>query len=271
MRGVGYNIGALALRQTNTGAAGAPFSPLDYGPSVFFDPRKTGSLFQDSAASSAVTGDGQPVGMWKDQTPNGNDLMQTNAAARPMFHNNGTDQWIETDGVNDALITAPVFDLAHPTTMILGYQMLSTSGNSRVNLAEISWTSTNGMSLGARPSVDRLQYYSRLSAKGVPATRIVAPVVVGGHTRHVVTMQSVPGNVTARLDGQTVFDAPQAWGTQSIAAKPLRVGVGYVTSSISGAFRIFGLQVWGQGTAQPSLAQIEVLENWMADQMGISI
>ncbi len=270
MMGLGYDIPALAMRRA-TAAAPAPFSPLSLAPSVFFDPSQVEGLFQDEAGTAPVTADNQPVGLWHDLSATGQNLSQAVSAARPTYRTDGTFHWIEADGVDDGLKTAPVFTVGNPLTMVLGYQMLSTSGTARVNIAEISQSSTNGMSVGVRPNIDRLQYYSRMSQHGVSSTNVASPTVWGNHDRHVVTVQATAGQVTVRLDGTTVIDTAQNLTVQSIAAQPLRVGMGVLTASIPGAFRLFGLQVWALDAPQPGASEIGALEAWLAARMGVSL
>lgn len=266
MMGLGYDIPALALRRPS-GSTPTPFSPLDFSPTVFFDPSRIDGLFQDQAGTLAVTADSQPVGLWKDLSSNGHDLSQAISAARPTYRTDGTTHWVEADGVDDGLLTAAAFDVKNPVTMVLGYQMLSTSGTARVNIAEISHSSTNGMSAGVRPNIDRFQFYSRMAQQGVSATNVAAPSVWGNHERNVVTVQATAGHITARLNGVVVIDTSQNLTTQFIGLHPLRVGLGVVTGSIPGAFRLFGLQVWTAAATQPDLAQIAELEAWLATQM----
>lgn len=268
MMGLGYSIPALALRRPADIGSG-PFSPLRISPGAFFDPVRLDSLFQDTVGATPVTGNAQPVGRWGDLSNNGNDLFQATASARPVYRTDGVYHWIEMDGIDDGLVTSPVFNVQNPVTIILGYQMISTLGTSRVNLAEISKTSTNGMSVGVRPNIDRLQYYSRMSQLGVPTTNVASPSIWGGHQKHVVSVQMTAGHVMARLDGNPVINTTQAMALQSIESQPLRVGVGMVTGSIAGSFRLFGLQFWPSDSAQPTVDQLSQLEGWLADRMGI--
>ncbi len=270
MMGLGYDIPALALRRTRR-AGPAPFSPLSTAPSALFDPANAGTLFQDSTGATPVTADGQPLGLWRDLSANENDLSQSVSAARPTYRTDGTFHWLETDGIDDGLATLPVFKVGNPVTMVVGYQMLSTVGTARVNLAEISKTSTNGMSIGVRPNIDRLQYYSRMAQHGVSASNVVSPSVWGGHDKHVISVQATPGHVAARLDGAPIIDKAQNLTSQEIANQPLRVGLGVVTGSIPGAFRLFGLQVWASESIQPDAQTIVALEQWMASRMGVSL
>lgn len=270
MMGLGYSIPALALRRP-ADAGPAPFSPRQVAPGAFFDPARAETLFQDETGTTPVTADAQPIGRWNDLSDHGHDLFQTVSTARPVYRTDGVFHWVEMDGVDDGLVTLPVFNVQNPFTLILGYQMISTAGTSRVNLAEISKTSTNGMSVGIRPNIDRLQYYSRMSQHGVPTTNAVSPSVWGQHAKHVVTVQATDGQIKARLDGAMVIDTAQALTTQNIPAQPLRVGVGMVTGSIPGAFRLFGLQLWPSGSTQPTLGQLANLEAWMAEKMGVAL
>ena len=270
MMGLGYDIPALALRR-RVSSAPAPFSPASLSPSMFFDPSQVAALYQDDGGTLAVTSDNEPVGLWQDLSPNGHDLSQAISAARPTYRTDGSFHWIESDGVDDGLMTAPVFDVKNPVTMVLGYQMLSTSGTARVNIAEISKTSTNGMSVGVRPNIDRLQFYSRMSQHGVSASNVASPTIWGQHEKHVVTLQAASGHVTVRLDGTPVIDTAQNLTQQSIPAQPLRVGLGLVTASIPGAFRLFGLQVWASNAIQPTASQIDELETWLGAKMGVSL
>ena len=270
MMGLGYEIPAVAMRR-QAGSGPAPFSPLALSPSAYFDPARLETLFQDQTGSLAVTADGQPLGLWQDLSDVANDLSQPISAARPTYRTDGSDHWIEMDGVDDGLKTADIFDVENPVTMVLGYQMLSTSGTSRINMAEISKTSTNGMSIGARPNIDRLQYYSRMSQHGVSASNLASPSIWGGHTRHVVSLRAISGHVTVRMDGVPVIDTTQLLTSQSVVSQPLRVGLGKVTGSIPGAFRLYGLQVWASQVTQPNIAQLELLEQWMADRIGVTL
>lgn len=47
------------------------------------------SLFQDSAGTIPVTANGQRVGLWRDQSGNGNDVLQATDDNRPYFHSDG--------------------------------------------------------------------------------------------------------------------------------------------------------------------------------------
>lgn len=269
MMGFGLDIPTVATQRRAGPSGSAPFSPLDVSPTVFLDPSNLSSLYQDAGGGIPVSTDGQPVGLVQDQSNNGVDVSQATSAARPTYRTDGTLHWLETDGVDDTLVSAPVLDVANPVTMVIGYQIITATGSSRVNLAEISKSPTNGISAGIRPGIDRFQYYSRLSDEGVSATNL-AGTTWGGHTPHVITVLATSGNIEARLDGNVVLNTSQNLTSQSVSNQPLRVGLGAVTASIPGAFKLFGLQVWSAGSTQPTAIELAELESWMAAKMGVS-
>lgn len=270
MLGLGFEIPTVALQSAGPSSP-EPFSPLQLAPSAMFDPVNTAQLFQDDAGTTAVTADDQPVGLWQDATANGLDLSQAVNSARPSYRTDGTFHWIEMDGVDDSMISASMLRIGNPTTMIIGYQTLSTVGTGRINFAEISKTGINAMSIGARPSLDRLQYLSRLDEQGVGNTHVSAQSPYGGYAKHVATLQATSGQVVVRMDGSVVLSTTQNLTTEFIDAQPLRVGLGVSAASMPGAFRLFGLQVWNDPATQPDAAQIDQLESWMADRMGVTL
>lgn len=268
---LGFELPAVALRSAGSSPSPGPFTPLQLAPSAMFDPGNTALLYQDDAGTTSVTADNQPVGLWQDETPNGLDLSQTTSAERPSYRTDGTFHWIEMDGVDDGLISAPILRIGNPTTMVIGYQMLATEGTGRVNFAEISKNSINAMSIGSRPSIDRLQYLSRLSEKSVSISHVSAQPPYGGHQKRVVTLQATSGQVIIRMDGNVILNTTQNLTSEFTDAQPLRVGIGVSGASMPGAFRLFGLQVWNDPATQPDAAQIDQLESWMANRIGVTL
>lgn len=68
-----------------------------------YDPSDLSTLYQDSAGTTPVTADGDPVGRIEDLSGNGNHLTQATAAARPQYKTDGTLHWLAFDGVDDLL------------------------------------------------------------------------------------------------------------------------------------------------------------------------
>lgn len=77
--------------------------------------------FQDSAMTSPVVADGNPVGGWQDQSGNGNHLTQSSPTKRPAFKSgvqNGKPV-VRFDGVDDAVDKAFTIAVPQPTTIFL--------------------------------------------------------------------------------------------------------------------------------------------------------
>jgi len=75
---------------------------------AWYDPSDLTTLYQDSAGTTPVTADGDPVGRMEDKSGNGNHATQATSAARPVYRTDGTLHWLEFDGVDDSMIITGV-------------------------------------------------------------------------------------------------------------------------------------------------------------------
>ena len=95
------------------------FSPLSLpGLALWLDASDLGTLWQDSARTTAVAADADPVGAWDDKSGNARHVTQGTASKRPLYKTaiqNGRSV-IRYDGVDDFLFTASEFNLTQPTT-----------------------------------------------------------------------------------------------------------------------------------------------------------
>lgn len=62
------------------------------------------SLFQDSLGDVPVAYDGDPVGLMKDLSPNGNDAFQETDPERPIYRTDGEHHWLELDGATQSMV-----------------------------------------------------------------------------------------------------------------------------------------------------------------------
>jgi len=86
---------------------------------AWYDPSDISTLFMDAAGTVPVTADGDPVGMMKDKSGNGNHATQTLSASRPTYHANGVRRWITGDGIDDYLIMpGGLFDVTKSASII---------------------------------------------------------------------------------------------------------------------------------------------------------
>lgn len=72
---------------------------------IWLDPSDLSTMFKDSAGTQPVTADGDPVGLIRDKSGNGNHATQTVSAARPTYRTDGVLHWLQFDGVDDYLAT----------------------------------------------------------------------------------------------------------------------------------------------------------------------
>jgi hypothetical protein len=70
---------------------------------AWYDPSDLSTLWQDSARTTPVTADGQPVGAIDDKSGNGNHLIQNTTSLKPIYKTSGGLNWLKLDGVDDKL------------------------------------------------------------------------------------------------------------------------------------------------------------------------
>jgi len=102
-RGINSRIGRRG-QLLGSGAKFTPASLFSNGEQgAWYDPSDLNTLFQDSAGTTPVTSDGDPVGYMGDKSGNDNHATQATSAARPTYHTDGTLHWLEFDGVDDTM------------------------------------------------------------------------------------------------------------------------------------------------------------------------
>lgn len=76
----------------DSGGGGGGFT---YAPALILDPSDLSTLFQDSAGTTPVAADGDPVGRWNDKSGNGHDFIQATSGSRPAYRVSGGVHWID--------------------------------------------------------------------------------------------------------------------------------------------------------------------------------
>lgn len=89
-----------------------------------------GSIWQDTAGTTAAAVDGDPVGRVDDLSGNARHLLQSTAAARPVYRTSGGLHWLEFDGVDDRL-RVTWSSTAQPITRIGSLYQISWTLNDR--------------------------------------------------------------------------------------------------------------------------------------------
>lgn len=93
------------------GATPPAFSPTDIASLLWwYDPSDLSTLFQDSAGTTPVTADGDPVGRVLDKSGNGYHRIQPTSGSRLTYRTSGGLHWLEYGGVDDGMYTAATVD-----------------------------------------------------------------------------------------------------------------------------------------------------------------
>lgn len=97
-------------------AGSAPFDPASLFTGGYtggyYDASDLSTLWQDSARTTPVTADGDPVGAWDDKSGNGNHLTQATSGRRPLYKTSGGLHWLQFDGIDDSLATSGTVDFS---------------------------------------------------------------------------------------------------------------------------------------------------------------
>ncbi|MER8762902.1 hypothetical protein [Mesorhizobium sp. M0968] len=82
---------------------------------AWYDPSDLSSLWQDTAATTPVAADGDPVRRMNDKSGRGHNLTTASLAASPLYRTDGTYRWLEFDGVDDTMSSALTITLSLPS------------------------------------------------------------------------------------------------------------------------------------------------------------
>lgn len=96
---------------------------------IWLDPSDLSTMFKDSAGTQPVTANGDPVGLIRDKSGNGNHATQTVSASRPTYRTDGVLHWLDFDGVDDYLRVIFKQVIPQPFTVSLGVQVNAVTGN----------------------------------------------------------------------------------------------------------------------------------------------
>ena len=99
---------------------------------AMYDPSDLSTLFQDSAGTTPVTADSQPVGRMLDVSGNGNYARQFNEARRPLYRTNGALHWLELDGVDDFMLFSLPWGGALHANVYAGYLVIEDNSVGRM-------------------------------------------------------------------------------------------------------------------------------------------
>ena len=107
----------------------ASFNPSNVaGLSLWYDISDLSTLFQDSAGTTPVTSDGDPVGRINDKSGNGFYCSQSIVSAKPTYKTDGTYHWLLFDGGDFLDISNNLWSgaVSSDNTLVAGAQVTAT-------------------------------------------------------------------------------------------------------------------------------------------------
>lgn len=135
----------IAQRRTRGAVA---FSPTDItGLILWLDANTISTLWQDSARTTQVAADGDPVGAWDDRSASGYNFTQATSASRPTYRTGGINSLptLDFDGSDDCLEKSYVAGLNPAAlTHFLVVRVQGGAGNYRAPWGSIDGTVSKG-------------------------------------------------------------------------------------------------------------------------------
>ena len=231
---------------------------------AWYDPSDLSTMFQDSAGTTPVTADGQPVGLILDKSGRNNHASQATAAKRPLYKTSGGLHWLQFDGVDDALATGNIdWSITNQVSMFGGVQDIGKAG----------WRTAYGaISSGVVSGTFLLQMPNNgvnLSAIGYPTSAgSLNQATAARPDARIVTSQlfdySVAANqIKLRVDATQVAAASGSVQAAGFGNYPISMSVA-TAEGFNGS--IYSLIVLGRtATTQ----EITDTEQWAADKTGV--
>lgn len=123
-------VGALAVGGAGIVKPSSGFNPTQLaGLTLWYDISDISTLYQDSAGTTPVTADGDPVGLVQDKSGNGLDATAS-GSARPTYKTDGTYHWLLFNGSSSVLDIPNTYDGAvdSDNTSCFGVQTNASTG-----------------------------------------------------------------------------------------------------------------------------------------------
>lgn len=240
-----------AIYRALGGSAAPAFSPVSLFTGgytgVWYDPSDLSTLWQDSARTTPVTADGDPVGCIDDKSGNGKHLTQATAGKRPQYKTSSGLHWLEFDGVDDAFASASIDFTV--TDKISVFTATKFDGTGNYILCEFSANTTlnNGafeyLGLAGQPC-----FYGRGTALYGERTTAITAIHTASCAYDIAqatgALELIPRKDGATFSPRTV-DAGTTLGTGNFGNYPLYVG-GRAATSLYHNGRVYGLLIVGK-------------------------
>ena len=259
-------LGAIYISELATS-----FSPIDLFQNneqgAWYDPSDLTTMFQDSAGTTPITADGQPVGLILDKSGNNNHASQATAAARPLYKTSGGLHWLQFDGVDDGLATASIdFTVTPDISVFIGIRKLSDAIVGTV--FGVGDVNVNNGCLYIRAPGDIGTPTYRIGMKGpawaeanggiatAPVTNVITDIAQCATPRQELRINAVSSVVNTDNPAMPTF------GNLPIYIAETGSGTQYSNS------HIYSLIVLGR---QATTQEITDTETWVADKTGVTL
>lgn len=239
---------------------------------VWYDPSDFSTMFQDSAGTTPVTAVGDPVGKILDKSGNGKHATQATAASRPILRNDGTNYYLEFDGVDNSLATAAIdFSATDKITHHAGWTQSTASFGVVTELSNNPGPNAGTFSLAGYTAGEMFfvargtaALTAKFDAATLPKTRVSTGLLD-------IAQALAADEIVARVNGVVkpvlgYIDAGPA-GTGNFGNYPLYLGRrGGIQYPLSG--RIYSIVIRG---ALSDAAQIAAAEAYVAGKSGVTL
>lgn len=262
---------SLALTRIYGGSAG--FSPLSLfaggEQGAWYDPSDLSTMFQDSTGTTPVTAAGQPVGKILDKSGRGNHATQSTAAKRPLLQNDGVNNYLSFDGVDDALATANInFTSTDKMSVFIGVRKIDDTVRILSELSPAVVTNPGSFYLAAGTDSGFNAYSSLFRGAGAAGPSITAgtQIQTGTDTAVITTTHNIAGDLsTIRRNAVSGTNGVGDKGAGDVGNYPLYIGARAGASLLFNG-RIYNLILLGRlATTQ----EITDTETWVAGKTGI--
>lgn len=235
---------------------------------IWLDPQEFASLYQDSAATTAVTAAGDPVGYIRDRSGNGRHATQGTDAARPTYQVDSAGRaYLSFDGSGDGLVTAAIdLSAGDAITVVAAVRKLSDAAQGIVIESSATIVSNTGtFSMGAPAAAGALYGFR---SKGSTLVSIQAGTYTAPITNVVTGIADISADsVLLRVDGTQVQSSANDQGTGNYGNHAFYIGSrGGSGTYFSG--RIYQLLVKA-GVA--SADELRIMERLAALRCGVAL
>jgi len=232
---------------------------------AWYAPSDLSTLFQDSAGTTPVTADGQPVGLALDKSGNGNHASQATATARPLYRTDGTRHWLEFDGVDDSLSTAAFAWGSSQTYYGLGIRKNIDTAVGVFAEFSVSTITQNGSfamfhSNSATPSGFGVQGRGTARRDITATSGFPAPISVVSSAQIDLTLNTGGFRLNGGQVGSTTAYGGGAFGTHAF----------YLGSRAGTSFYLNG-RIYGAilRNVLPTAGQLSMIERYLASKSGV--